>query len=188
MCRLTPLGVWKGKLAYDPYEALGVSPYAPQESIRQAYRVKARVCHPDKLHLSCTAKQAMRTEGGTNQEHEEEPFVIISAAYEMLRKPEHRRQFDTSGSGDGGRFVKRGHIGATARKKSRNTVVDIVSLFAEGLHFSSEGAKEEADDDEDDDSLDFGIFGVDDEEDEADEEEEEGFNFEWDFSIIADLF
>lgn len=183
MCRITPLGNWQGRPTYDPYDALGVPPNAPLASIQQAYRVKARACHPDKLRLACPAKQEGNN-GDARQEQEEEPFVIINAAYEMLRRPEHRRVFDAKGSGDGGRFVKRGHFTSTARQKEKaSSIIDIVKLFAEGLHFNSDTDEEEEDEDEDEEEeADFPGFGL------FEEERGEEIHFDWDFPDLGDIF
>ncbi|KAL8275287.1 hypothetical protein Esti_000736 [Eimeria stiedai] len=186
MCRLTPLGTWQGRPTYDPYEALGVPANAPPERIQQAYRVKARVCHPDKLRLTCPSSS--QGEGEMHAEPaqpQEDPFVIINAAYEMLRKPDERELFDRNGSGDGGRFARRGSFTARDHNK-RTTLQDLFDFFSEGLKLNTD----DGDDDEIEDYLfsDSNAFGEDEEDEENEEEgENAGLHFEWDFADLADL-
>jgi len=66
----------------DYYEVLGVSRDASQEEIRAAYRALARKYHPD-----------VNKEAGA-----EDRFKEISEAYEVLRDPEKREQYNRLGS------------------------------------------------------------------------------------------
>src|SRR2546426_10899277 len=66
----------------DYYEALGVPRDASEEDIRSAYRRQARKYHPD-----------VNKEPGA-----EDRFKEISEAYEVLRDPEKRQQYDRLGS------------------------------------------------------------------------------------------
>jgi curved DNA-binding protein len=66
----------------DYYEVLGVPRDAPTEDVRRAYRKLAREYHPD-----------------VNKDPEaEERFKEISEAYEVLRDPEKRAQYDRLGA------------------------------------------------------------------------------------------
>ena len=62
----------------DPYEILGVSPTAPAEDIKLAYRKAARLYHPDKNPDPAAADR----------------FRSIQSAYELLADPTRRRDYD----------------------------------------------------------------------------------------------
>jgi curved DNA-binding protein len=66
----------------DYYDALGVSRDASTEDIRRAYRKLARENHPD-----------VNKDPGA-----EDRFKEISEAYEVLRDPEKRQQYDRFGA------------------------------------------------------------------------------------------
>lgn len=63
----------------DYYARLGVSPSASQEEIRAAYRKKARETHPDR---------------NPDDPKAAEQFQKVKAAYQVLRDPEERAQYD----------------------------------------------------------------------------------------------
>ncbi len=62
----------------DPYEILGVSPTAPAEDIKVAYRKAARLYHPDKNPDPAAADR----------------FRSIQSAYELLADDARRRDYD----------------------------------------------------------------------------------------------
>lgn len=70
----------------DLYEILGVERAASQEQIRKAYLKLAHKYHPDKT-------------GGDKEA--EEKLKQINAAYDVLKSPEKRAQYDRFGSTDG---------------------------------------------------------------------------------------
>lgn len=64
--------------AFDPYDVLGIGRAAPPAEIKQAYRRKVQVAHPDR--------------GG-----DQEQFVLIVRAFGLLSDPDSRRLFDETG-------------------------------------------------------------------------------------------
>ena len=68
----------------NPYETLNVNTDATTDEIKQAYRKAANKSHPDK-------------EGGDAEE-----FKIVSVAYQILKDPDRRAQYDETGDMGGG--------------------------------------------------------------------------------------
>jgi molecular chaperone DnaJ len=78
----------------DYYAILGVGHNASEDEIKRAYRKLARDLHPDR-HASSTAEADAKAN--------EERFKLVNRAYEALKDPERRRQYDMFGAeGDRG--------------------------------------------------------------------------------------
>lgn len=75
-------------MAEDYYEILGVDRNATDQEIKRAYLKLARQLHPDRHGGS---KEAVASE---------ERFKVVNQAYEVLKDPERRRQYDMFGDGD----------------------------------------------------------------------------------------
>jgi molecular chaperone DnaJ len=73
-------------MARTLYEALGVPKNASQDEIKKAYRKLARENHPDRNPGDASA---------------EARFKEVQAAYDVLRDPEKRKQYDTFGTPNG---------------------------------------------------------------------------------------
>ena len=66
------------------YDILGVDKDATAREIRKAYKKLALQLHPDKLGPNATAEQ-------------EEAFIKLSEAYEVLSDPDRRASYDSNG-------------------------------------------------------------------------------------------
>jgi molecular chaperone DnaJ len=102
----------------DVYEVLGVSPQATDDEIKRAYRRLARECHPD---------------ANPDDPDAADRFKEISAAYELVRDPERRRQYDMfgpEGAGAAGSPFASGNFGLN----------DLFDAFFSGDVFGGRGA------------------------------------------------
>jgi molecular chaperone DnaJ len=99
-------------LAKDYYEILGVSRNASEAEIKKAYRRLARKYHPDV---------------NKHDPNAESKFKEINEAYEVLKDPEKRRQYDLFGRVDGSPFPGFGDFGSFADFES--PFEDIFSMF-----------------------------------------------------------
>ena len=85
------------------YEVLGVSPQSTQSQIRDAYRRKSKLYHPDttSIEKSIAAQK----------------FQVVNQAYDTLRFPEKRQAYDSQ--------LKRVKVVATRRPASKVTAASI---------------------------------------------------------------
>jgi molecular chaperone DnaJ len=112
-------------MADDLYAILGVTRTASDEEIKKAYRALARQHHPD---------------ANQNDPRAEERFKEIQRAYEILRDPERRRQYDVFGD-DGSRAgagAGPGGFGAGAADFGLN---DLFDAFFGGEAFGGFGGR-----------------------------------------------
>lgn len=78
-----------GSTVKDPYDTLGVSRSATSAEIKKAFREKAVSTHPDRNpDVEPEAAQAR--------------FAAVGEAYEILKDPDKRREYDTTGRVGGG--------------------------------------------------------------------------------------
>lgn len=92
-------------MGMDPYAALGVPPSATQDEITRAYRRQLRVHHPD-MRSVATGSSGPDADGSLRE---------ILDAYELLRDPRRRAEYDRS---TGRRVRDPGPVRVTARHRS----------------------------------------------------------------------
>lgn len=103
----------------DYYETVGVSENASQDEIRAAYRELARTLHPDKT-------------GG--DEDAEDRLKEINAAYDTLKNPEKRKEYDRKRSFGGQGFEGSGGFDFSGAGASGAGFADIFSSIFGGGH------------------------------------------------------
>ena len=104
----------------DYYEVLGVSKQASDEEIKKAYKTLAKKYHPD-----------VSTEANA-----EEKFKEINEAYEVLKDPQKRAQYDQFGFQDPSRGFSRGG-GFSGFGGGDSIFDDIFNMFTGGRSSSS---------------------------------------------------
>lgn len=78
-----------GKSIDDPYKTLGISREASSAEIKKAFREKAVSTHPDR-------------NPDLNSEEAQARFQAVGEAYEILKDPDKKQQYDMTGSVGGG--------------------------------------------------------------------------------------
>jgi curved DNA-binding protein len=107
-------------MAKDYYDVLGVSRDASQDDIKRAYRKKAKKFHPD---------------ANKDDPRAEDRFKEVNEAYDVLRDPEKRQQYDRFGENwervqQGGAYGGYGQPGAGSGAYSqRVNVEDFSDIF-----------------------------------------------------------
>lgn len=76
------------------YERLRVMPTATQDELRRAYRTAAMRWHPDRARK--VAQEAGPAVAERWRRDAVESMALINAAYDVLRDPERRREYDAS--------------------------------------------------------------------------------------------
>ncbi len=74
----------------DYYEILGVSPDASAASLKEAYRYKANILHPDRL---MGVAESIR-------DRAEEDLKRVNKAYDVLKSPGKRQEYHSKWSGN----------------------------------------------------------------------------------------
>lgn len=127
----------------DYYKILGVSPNAPDKEIRRVYHQLASKYHPDKARTPEEAREF------------EERFAQISEAYNVLKDPERRREYDKTLKETGAASVETASItttqsvettkrtAATGKVAAAPSVSDLAAIaqraFNKGLQFYKTG-------------------------------------------------
>jgi len=101
---------------------LGVSHTASPQDIRAAFLVKAKALHPD---LQETKSTGDKENGAANSES----FVLLTSAYEVLRNPRRRQQYDMYRAAEKG--DKNPSAGFAASVHSRHPAMDGAEAEAE---------------------------------------------------------
>jgi DnaJ family protein B protein 4 len=100
------------------YNILGVDQTASDDEIKKAYFKKAKICHPDKF----------QNEPDEIKKQKQLEFQELNKAYEILKDPHKRQQYDMTGSTDD-----------TPNNTSSNLHEVFESLFGGGSGFRSGG-------------------------------------------------
>ena len=86
---LPPVAYQSGGSDVDPYKTLGLERDASTAEIKKAFRDKALSAHPD--------KNPDLLAGRIDQEEAQARFSAVGDAYEILKSPEKRKEYDTYG-------------------------------------------------------------------------------------------
>lgn len=112
----------------NPYQVLGVSQTADEDTIKKAYRKAAKECHPD-------------THPGDKRA--EERFKEIGEAYRILSDKQKRKEYDAGAAQKEQKSAAGRNNAGTGRKNTGGGTIDPGDIEKEFERFFSKGVQSE---------------------------------------------